>query len=72
MSATGPGLVRPGTSSYAAGMRLFQVDAFADSVFVGNPAAVCLLEGPAEARWMQSVASEMNLSETARKLERFL
>jgi len=34
-------------------------------VFAGNPAAVCLLGGPAEARWMQSVASEMNLSETA-------
>jgi PhzF family phenazine biosynthesis protein len=46
-------------------MRLFQVDAFADNVFAGNPAAVCLLDGPAEARWMQSVASEMNLSETA-------
>jgi PhzF family phenazine biosynthesis protein len=46
-------------------MRLFQVDAFADNVFAGNPAAVCLLGGPAEARWMQSVASEMNLSETA-------
>jgi PhzF family phenazine biosynthesis protein len=46
-------------------MRLFQVDAFADRVFAGNPAAVCLLGGPAEARWMQSVASEMNLSETA-------
>ena len=46
-------------------MRLFQVDAFADSVFAGNPAAVCLLGGPAEAGWMQSVASEMNLSETA-------
>jgi PhzF family phenazine biosynthesis protein len=46
-------------------MRLFQVDAFADGVFAGNPAAVCLLGGPAEAGWMQSVASEMNLSETA-------
>ena len=46
-------------------MRLFQVDAFADSVFAGNPAAVCLLAGPAEARWMQPVAAEMNLSETA-------
>ena len=34
-------------------------------MFAGNPAAVCLLGGPAEARWMQSVASEMNLSETA-------
>jgi PhzF family phenazine biosynthesis protein len=46
-------------------MRLFQVDAFTENAFAGNPAAVCLLGGPAEARWMQSVASEMNLSETA-------
>jgi len=46
-------------------MRLFQVDAFADRVFAGNPAAVCLLGGPAGTRWMQSVAGEMNLSETA-------
>jgi len=46
-------------------MRLFQVDAFADSVFAGNPAAVCLLGGPAGTRWMRSVAGEMNLSETA-------
>ena len=46
-------------------MQLFQVDAFADEVFGGNPAAVCLLAGPAGAAWMQSVASEMNLSETA-------
>jgi PhzF family phenazine biosynthesis protein len=44
---------------------LFQVDAFADRAFAGNPAAVCLLEGPADAAWMQAVASEMNLSETA-------
>jgi PhzF family phenazine biosynthesis protein len=63
MLQAGPG--RPAEPSYAAGMRLFQVDAFADSVFAGNPAAVCLLGGPAEARWMQSVAGEMNLSETA-------
>ena len=46
-------------------MRLFQVDAFTGDVFAGNPAAVCLLGGPAEPRWMQSVAGEMNLSETA-------
>ncbi|HYB86952.1 MAG TPA: PhzF family phenazine biosynthesis isomerase [Streptosporangiaceae bacterium] len=46
-------------------MRLFQVDAFTEDAFAGNPAAVCLLGGPAGARWMQSVASEMNLSETA-------
>jgi PhzF family phenazine biosynthesis protein len=46
-------------------MRLFQVDAFAERPFGGNPAAVCLVEGNVDTRWMQSVASEMNLSETA-------
>jgi len=45
--------------------RLFQVDAFAAEPFRGNPAAVCLLEQPRQDAWMQSVASEMNLSETA-------
>jgi PhzF family phenazine biosynthesis protein len=44
---------------------LYQVDAFTDRPFAGNPAAVCLLPGPAEPRWMQDVAREMNLSETA-------
>lgn len=46
-------------------MRVLQVDAFTDEPFAGNPAAVCLLEGPAEPEWMQNVAREMNLSETA-------
>jgi PhzF family phenazine biosynthesis protein len=46
-------------------LRLFQVDAFTDRPFAGNPAAVCLLESPAAAAWMQKVAAEMNLSETA-------
>lgn len=41
------------------------VDAFTDRAFAGNPAAVCLLERDADERWMQSVAAEMNLSETA-------
>jgi PhzF family phenazine biosynthesis protein len=41
------------------------VDAFTDEPFRGNPAAVCLLDGAREASWMQSVAAEMNLSETA-------
>jgi len=45
--------------------KLYQVDAFTDEPFKGNPAAVCLLEGPEPDAWMQSVASEMNLSETA-------
>jgi len=44
---------------------LFQVDAFTGEAFKGNPAAVCLLETEADAAWMQNVAAEMNLSETA-------
>lgn len=44
---------------------LFQVDAFAHKPFAGNPAAVCLLDEAADPAWMQSVALEMNLSETA-------
>ncbi|HSS48011.1 MAG TPA: PhzF family phenazine biosynthesis protein [Thermoanaerobaculia bacterium] len=44
---------------------LYTVDAFADRAFAGNPAAVCLLPEPRDAEWMQSVAREMNLSETA-------
>lgn len=42
-----------------------QIDAFTDRPFGGNPAAVCLLPGPRDAVWMQHVAREMNLSETA-------
>jgi len=41
------------------------VDSFTDQPFRGNPAAVCVLDRPAPATWMQSVAAEMNLSETA-------
>jgi PhzF family phenazine biosynthesis protein len=44
---------------------LYQVDAFADRPFTGNPAAVCLLPEPAEAAFLQDVAREMNLAETA-------
>jgi PhzF family phenazine biosynthesis protein len=47
------------------GVPLFQVDAFTEEPFAGNPAAVCVLEGPAPERWMRAVAAEMNLSETA-------
>ena len=47
------------------GAPLFQVDAFTDRPFSGNPAAVCILDGPADDGWMQHVAAEMNLSETA-------
>jgi PhzF family phenazine biosynthesis protein len=44
---------------------IFAVDAFTDRPFRGNPAAVCLLPEPREDPWLQSVAAEMNLSETA-------
>lgn len=45
---------------------LHHVDAFADEPFTGNPAAVCLLpERTSDERWMQLVARDMNLSETA-------
>lgn len=44
---------------------LFQVDAFTDIPFHGNPAAVCVLDEAADPVWMQRVAFEMNLSETA-------
>ena len=43
----------------------FQVDAFTNRLFHGNPAAVCLLDASRPAKWMQSVAAENNLSETA-------
>ncbi len=44
---------------------LFHVDAFTDRPFAGNPAAVCLLPTWKESRWLQAVARDMNLSETA-------
>ncbi|MFO8175755.1 MAG: PhzF family phenazine biosynthesis protein [Gemmatimonadota bacterium] len=44
---------------------LYQVDAFTDTVFSGNPAAVCLLETPLSPETMQAIAAEKNLSETA-------
>ena len=47
------------------GIRILQIDAFADRPFSGNPAAVCLLRREHDADWMQHVAAEMNLSETA-------
>ncbi len=44
---------------------IVQVDAFTSRPFAGNPAAVCLLEEPPPDWWLQDVAREMNLSETA-------
>jgi len=43
----------------------YQVDAFTDKVFGGNPAAVCLLDRWPEDNIMQAIAAENNLSETA-------
>jgi len=44
---------------------IYIADAFTSRPFAGNPAAVCLLKEAAEEEWMQHVAAEMNLSETA-------
>ena len=44
---------------------IVQVDAFTSQPFAGNPAAVCVLPEPRDAAWMQLVAREMNLAETA-------
>ena len=46
-------------------LTLFHVDAFTNRPFTGNPAAVCVLDAPADPAWMQEVAREMNLAETA-------
>ena len=57
--------------NYALGKRqamstqLYVIDAFAERPFSGNPAAVCLLDSPRDARWMQALATELNLPETA-------
>lgn len=44
---------------------LYGVDAFTSTAFGGNPAAVCLLDGPAEPGWMQQVAAELGRPTTA-------
>ncbi len=49
---------------------IYQVDAFTSEPFKGNPAAVCLLEYEQPDAWLQSVAAEMNLAETAFVLPR--
>ncbi|MBN1581119.1 MAG: PhzF family phenazine biosynthesis protein [Anaerolineae bacterium] len=51
------------------GIQIFQVDAFTNKPFAGNPAAVCILTETRDETWMQNVAKEMNLSETAFLLE---
>ena len=47
------------------GFKIYQVDAFTDKAFAGNPAAVCILPRAQDEKWMQNLAREMNLSETA-------
>ena len=46
-------------------IRIYQVDAFTDELYRGNPAAVCFPHESADPDWMQAVAAEMNLAETA-------
>jgi PhzF family phenazine biosynthesis protein len=46
-------------------LRILQIDAFTSEPFRGNPAAVCFLDRERDSEWMQRVAAEMNLSETA-------
>ena len=45
--------------------KIYQIDAFADTLFSGNPAAVCPLENWLDADIMQKIAAENNLAETA-------
>jgi len=52
------------------GLKIYQVDAFTEKAFAGNPAAVCVLPSPADDSWMQNLAREMNLSETAFLVQR--
>ncbi|MBO6515796.1 MAG: PhzF family phenazine biosynthesis protein [Bacteroidia bacterium] len=46
-------------------LRIYQVDAFTDRLFAGNPAAVCPLDDWLDERTMQDIAAENNLAETA-------
>lgn len=46
-------------------IEIVQIDAFTSEPFKGNPAAVCLMDGPGDEEWMKKIAREMNLSETA-------
>jgi PhzF family phenazine biosynthesis protein len=46
-------------------MKIYQVDAFTDQAFRGNPACICILDKAQPEAWMQSISAEMNLSETA-------
>jgi predicted PhzF superfamily epimerase YddE/YHI9 len=54
-----------GRDTRPAGVPLLGIDAFTNERYRGNPAAVCLLDAPADEPWMQALATEMNVSETA-------
>jgi predicted PhzF superfamily epimerase YddE/YHI9 len=60
----GPDVGAPGTVA-AVAHPLTIVDSFTDAPFSGNPAGVCVLRAPTTDAWMQAVAAELNLSETA-------
>ena len=51
-------------------IKMFQVDAFSDKLFCGNPAAVCILKKNLDEKLMQKIALENNLSETAYVLKK--
>ncbi|QBA65479.1 PhzF family phenazine biosynthesis protein [Muriicola soli] len=46
-------------------LKLYQIDAFAEKLFTGNPAAVCVLDSWLDEDLMQKIAMENNLAETA-------
>lgn len=46
-------------------MKYYVVDAFTESAFKGNPAAVCLLEEERDDEWLQALAAEFNISMTS-------
>lgn len=45
-------------------LKYYVVDAFTDSAFKGNPAAVCLLEEDKDDAWLQALAAEFNITAT--------
>ncbi|KKO54429.1 PhzF family phenazine biosynthesis protein [Paenibacillus sp. DMB20] len=50
-------------------MKIYVADAFTDQPYHGNPARVCIMQAAKPDSWMQHIAAEMNLSETAFLLE---
>ena len=57
--------LNPSRSDLVETMQFFIIDAFTKTPFKGNPAAVCILEQRMDDDWMQAVAAEMGVSETA-------